>query len=664
MKHLGQFELFSRTVENKFVFSLFDLLLCGVILFVIVWRWRAHATQVAFRSQAFLFLSFTFLGASFAVGATSTGVLLFWGTRLSETSFDVVTHSLQAAAWVLLGASVYAYSPRIQQESGRPRGSMTLPLLIALSTGPRFSVLFPRPDLGASVVLDLMNLIFLVLVIILFYRRPLGGRHHGTAGAAFLFLAVCLHLASGRFDAAHSVVLWNLEQFAWLLSLFTFALAIGEASQDLFGKVFVRLQIAFILLASLMMLVMTQTEKTEYLDSIRSRSDRLAEFVRAHVDHFRQRNDSLPRILEREDFLHPLTLGFGDLPELKIVRIFAEGQMATFEITDNGVIRHELDTNASERTPGAPDEDQYFLIEALPLRVPRRGEVQFYGRREFLNRHIRKRIILIFSLFTGMVALSTLMIGLVVSGASATIREQEREIQQTQQQLMQASKLAAIGQLAAGVAHEINNPATTILSRTSFLLSQTGANYPESDREDLESVVAQAQRIAQITRGLLLFSRPQVLRIEPVPVQRVVEKSLRSVKDPLAAGHIAVEQNLPSGLPRVLADEDNLARALENIFRNAIDAMPQGGVLGIEAFPQDSSGSRLRLEISDTGCGIDGEKLARIFDPFFTTKEVGKGTGLGLSIVHGIIQEHDGKIDVESRPGAGTKFIIALPAEQ
>lgn len=663
MNPLGRFELFSRTVENKFVFTLFDLLLCGVILLVILWRWRARPTAVPLKSQVFLFLSFTFLGSSFAVGAVSAGALLFLGMRLATNFFDVLAQTFQTAAWLLLGASAYSTTPRIQKAPAASRGSVSVPLLFALATGPCFLPLFYRLDLHAGAALELMNLIVLVIAMALFYLRPLGGRHHGTAGVALLIVAACLHHASGRSDVTGSIIVWNLEQFVWLLSLFTFALAIGEASQDLFGKVFVRLQIAFILLASLMMLVMTQTEKAEYLDSIRSRSDRLAEFVRAHMDHFLQRSDAMPQILEREDFLQPLTLGFGDLPELKIVRILAEGQLATFEITENGSIRRGLETSDAGRSLEPLDPDKYFLIEALPLRVAPLGEVQFYGRREFLNRHIRKRILLIFSLFTGMVVLSTLMIGLVVHGASSTIRQQERKIQQAQQQLIQASKLAAIGQLAAGVAHEINNPATTILSRTSFLLSQSGANYPESDREDLETVVAQAQRIAQITRGLLLFSRPQVLRTAPVALHRVVEKGLRPVQDSFAAGQIVVEKNLPPDLPRVLADGDNLARALENIFRNALDAMPNGGVLRIAAALQDSSRSRVLLEISDTGIGIDAEKLGRIFDPFFTTKEVGKGTGLGLSIAHGIIQEHDGKIDVESRPGAGTRFIIALPAE-
>jgi signal transduction histidine kinase len=310
------------------------------------------------------------------------------------------------------------------------------------------------------------------------------------------------------------------------------------------------------------------------------------------------------------------------------------------------------------------DSGKYFLIHAIPLARAGPGSVEFYGTRDILDRHIRKRIVIIFSLFTGMVILSTFMIGLVVRGASATIQKQAREIEDTQQQLMQASKLAAIGQLAAGVAHEINNPATTILTRASFLLSDNEAALSASDREDLQAITAQAQRIARVTNNLLLFSRPQVRAIGPATLERLLENSLRLVRDALEANQIHVEKDLQPGLPRVLADEESLVRALDNLYRNAIDAMADGGRLRISARRDGKQPDKLLIEISDTGTGISPDDLARIFDPFFTTKEVGKGTGLGLSIVHGIISEHQGTITVESELGRGARFVISLPAKE
>ncbi len=665
MRFLGKLELFSRTIENRFVFDLFDLLLCGVIVLVILRGWRAHPEPVFGRTRFFLFLAFFLLGASFALGAALAGSILFFQRRLPEPPLDLLTHILQAGAWLLLAASIYLQPPHSRLEPRAPRSSPSLPFLLLAPLCLSPAAAFPRPSPTATTVLDLANLLLLAFTLVLFYRRPLGGRHIATGALMFVLLAGLFHLgASGVLGTTRAVIFWNLEQFTWSLSLFSFAVAIGEASRDLFDKVFVRLQIAFILLASLMILVITQTEKTEYLASIRGRSDQLAEFVRAHVNYFRQRNEALPAILEREDFLQRLTLGFGNLPELKIVRIAVDRQVVIFEIADTGGIQRRLEVLASARLLSPLDPDEYFLIHALPLAGAEAGEVEFYATQEFLNRHVRKRIILIFSLFTAMVALSTLMIGLVVRGASATIRQQAGEIEEGQRRLTHASKLAAIGELAAGVAHEINNPATTILSRATFLVSQESTNPAANDQEDLKAIVAQAERIAQITRGLLMFSRPQALNIKAVSIDRIINISLRSVEDLLTTGRIALEKHLRPDLPRVLADEDGLVRALENFFRNAIDAMPGGGTLRICTAKEDPWGTRVRLEIADTGIGIEGDNLGRIFDPFFTTKAVGRGTGLGLSIAHGIIKDHHGTISVESQPGAGTTFTIILPTEE
>ncbi len=649
MNFLEKLELFSPTVENRFVFQLFDVLLCGVIVLVIARTWRARLRPVPVRNQLFLFLTFCCLGASFALGAIFSGGFLFFQVHVPAAPFDFFSHLLQFVAWVLLAAAAYQRPLRDRVESSA--------LSISLVVIPAWRYLAGP----ANTALDIVNLFLLALALVVYYRRPLGGRGIGTSAVALLLIAALLHLgSSGARETRATVVLWNLEQLAWSLSLFTFALAIGETSRDLFDRVFVRLQIAFILLASVMILVITQTEKTEYVAGIRSRSEQLAQFVRAQVDYFRQRGEPLPAIVEREDFLERLAVGFGNLPELRVVRISAGTELAAFEIAGSGEIQRTLGTPPARGSLPKLDPDEYFSIHSLPLTVGR-GEVEFHGAREFLIRHIRKRIILIFSLFTGMVALSTLMIGLVVRGAGATIRRQAREIEETQRRLMQSSKLAAIGELAAGVAHEINNPVTTILSRASFLTSQVDS---AGDHEDLSAIVAQAQRIAQITKGLLVFARPQALDRKAVPIERIVETSLRSVKELLAGSQISVHTTVAPHLSPVMADEGNLVRALENLLRNAIDAMPDGGKLEIRAARDEASGERLRLEIADTGLGIPKEHLPRIFDPFFTTKEVGKGTGLGLSIVHGIVKEHRGNITVKSRLSGGTCFEITLPTEQ
>jgi signal transduction histidine kinase len=672
----GEIDMFSRTFDNVFVFNLFDLLLCGVIVLVIVRGWRARAVVTGTRNRLYLLLAFFCLGASFALGAIFSGAFLFFRRSFPESSYNLLIHALWASAWLMLIASAYQ-RPALSKS---PEGFYTrrsLPLLMLASLWLLVTILLAasfwleaagdrnRLYSGANLVLDGLNPFLLALALFSFHRRPLGGHNFAMWALMASSAAALLHLAS--YTEANTrvlTILWNLEQFSLSLALLTFALAISEIGRDLFDRVFVGLQITFILLASLMILVITQTEKAEYLANIRARSDELAEFVRANVDYLGHHNETLPVMIEREDFLQRAMLGFGHIPELKIVRIASGNDVATFEIEDGGEINQKLAALPATNLLSQLDAREYFLIHSIPLGEAGPGAVEFYGTREILDRHIRKRIIIIFSLFTGLVVLSTFLIGLVVRGASATIQKQAREIEETQQQLMQASKLAAIGQLAAGVAHEVNNPATTILTRASFLLSEDDANYSLSDREDLEAIMTQAHRIADITNNLLLFSRPQVRSIKPTPIDRVVENSLRLVAEALVASHIIVEKEFLAGLPRAMADEGSLLRAFENLYRNAIDAMADGGKLRIRAARDSGRPDRLRIDISDNGAGIDKDNLAHIFDPFFTTKEVGKGTGLGLSIVHGIIKENQGTIAVESEPGKGTTFHITLPVEE
>ncbi len=565
----------------------------------------------------------------------------------------------QAGAWLILATSVYP-SPRFRQSRAPIRGQLLFSFLL-LSL---FALLFLSGSFGnltpkLIMFLNLMNLILIAFTFVQIYRSPIDGRRYAAGALAMVFVAALLHLVSSLdWGDKASLIFWNLEQFAWSFSLFTCALAIGETSRSLSDKVFVRLQITFILLASVMLLVITQSEKSDYFASIRGRADQLAEFMRQHVDNLRQQNEPLSAIVARED-LSKAIREYDNLRELKIVRISADNQIVTLEIADNG----EVSTPNSLVSPSIRlDPEEYFLIHALPLKTSSTGNIAFYGSREFLDQHIRRRIVLIFSLFTITVALSTLMIGLVVRGAGAKIRGQAREIEKAQNQLYQSSKLAAVGELAAGVAHEINNPATTILSLSSFWVSQNGGQPVAVDPEDLKEVMTQAQRIARITTSLLEFSRPQILEMKLVSLDRVIDLSLRLVDDLLIANRISVRKNRPREM-MLQGDEDSLVRALENLYRNAIDAMPEGGVLSVAVLWEDRMRKRVRLEIADTGLGIQPDHLDRVFDPFFTTKEVGKGTGLGLSLVHGIVKEHQGTITIESQLGRGTKFIIVLPTE-
>jgi signal transduction histidine kinase len=661
MEPLQNLELFSRTFENRFIFNLFDVLVCGIIILLILRAWRAQTKTIPVRSQLLLLLAFSSLGAAFATKAILSGAFIFFRYRLPLAPFESVFHILQAVAWLLLALSVFEPSKSLQPKSataGRLSSFFLLSPLLVFLPGS-FAHLTPK----LMMFLNLANLILIAFTLVNLYRSPLGGRRYAAGALALVFVAASLHLISSlNLGNKASLVFWNLEQFGWSFSLFTCALAIGETSQDIFDKVFVRLQITFILLASVMLLGITQSEKSDYFAGIRGRADQLAEFIRADVDGLRQQNESLSAIVARDDLPRAIH-EFDDLPELKIVRIDTNGQIATLEIADNREVHSALTTLQSTTPALQLDPDEFFLIHALPLKSGSTGQVALYGSRDVLDQRIRRRIVLIFSLFTATVALSTLLIGLVVRGASAKIRGQASEIEKAQKQLYQSSKLAAVGELAAGVAHEINNPATTILSLSSFWVSENGGKPVVVDQEDLREVMTQAHRIARITASLLQFSRPQILEMKSVSLDRAIDLSLCLVDDLLTANRISVEKNLPRERLHVRGDEDSLVRALENLFRNAIDAMPDGGVLSLGVFWEDQMRKRVRLEVADTGSGIQKEDIDRVFDPFFTTKEVGKGTGLGLSIVHGIIKEHQGTITIESQLGRGTKFTIVLPTE-
>ncbi|MBI4386186.1 MAG: response regulator [Elusimicrobia bacterium] len=241
-------------------------------------------------------------------------------------------------------------------------------------------------------------------------------------------------------------------------------------------------------------------------------------------------------------------------------------------------------------------------------------------------------------------------------------RELEQKILQIQEmhlQLVQSEKLAAVGQLAAGIAHEINNPLTGILGFAEFLLQ--GDNLFAEQREDVEEILSESKRVRDIVQNLLKFSRPRKPKMEPVAVLEVLKPVLRLVQYDFRHAHLAIKMNVSEDPLWVFGDAAQIEQVFLNIVTNARQAMEgkKDGVLEIQA---KEAGQRVSIRFKDHGCGISPENLSRIFDPFFTTKPVGKGTGLGLSVSYGIIQQHKGMIRVESRPGAGSTFIVELPA--
>jgi two-component system, NtrC family, sensor kinase len=284
----------------------------------------------------------------------------------------------------------------------------------------------------------------------------------------------------------------------------------------------------------------------------------------------------------------------------------------------------EIERIEQEAT-GADGETRHWLVSKIPMRADERGEVS----------HV------------------------ITVGEDISARVEANRA------VARAEKLAAVGRLAAGVVHEINNPLATISACAEALESRLneGAfdSSPEVEdlREYLSLIRSEAFRCKSITNGLLDFSRTRAGEHLPVNLFEVISTAARLVAHQQRGAAIEIRIEVMEQLAPVLGDEGQLQQAVIALATNAIDAMPEGGRL---TFSGHNESGNVVISVGDTGVGIAPENLTKIFDPFFTTKEVGRGTGLGLAVCYGIVTEHGGRLDVQSAVGAGTTFTISLPA--
>lgn len=256
---------------------------------------------------------------------------------------------------------------------------------------------------------------------------------------------------------------------------------------------------------------------------------------------------------------------------------------------------------------------------------------------------------------------------------AAELDEAYQELKRTQEMLVQAEKMAAIGQLASGIAHEVKNPLGIILQCVNYLEPELGANG--GSHPDILQVMREAIHTAdKIIRGLLDFSRPAPLELKPTPIGTVIDASLALVHAQAEKQQVRVAREIATDLPPVLIDQNQMQQVFINLILNAFHAMAQGGRLTIRASTKPLTGMGRRAndafkvgdmalvcEVEDTGTGIPKDILPKVFNPFFTTKPPGEGVGLGLSITSSIIQGHRGVIRIESEEGRGTTVRIFLP---
>ena len=664
--------LFNRTSETQFIFNLLHLLLAGLTLLVLLHQMRGKGEKKPGRAEQMLWGGFLLFVLHFGLRTLYFAVQFFLQKNLEWAHFELGSHGLIACGTLLIVAGLLLPSFRDSRRLLRwtVRGvalvvlfmlaDVVLPWVFGTGTEATHSALMGGADLA---MLAIAGGGFFVLL-----RRGTLGSKSGPAAVALLGLASLLHLVAFITEARAGALTWNAEQHVITAALFAFAWFVGERGQNLLDRVFVRLNLTFIVLATLVMFVTSGMEKIQYFRLAQDRSMNLAEFLRGHVIFYHERGDSLEDIFAHSEVMRRVVVEFGTLPELREIHVHLDERQATFRYTSDWEIIQQIGSAEDHRESQGPygDSTDRFQILRLPFdELPgTANRLELFGTMDYVDRNVGVYIILIYLLFTGMVGVSILVIGFVVRDADRRLQQQYAEIQTSQRQLAQAAKLASIGELAGGVAHEINNPITAILSTASHLETRKTSEFSEREKKSLGMISREAQRVSRIVHNLLTFSRQSRLELLPVDVNDQLRMAVALVDHRLRGSPVEFRQELGDDLPMILGDANRLTEVFVNLLTNALDAMPEGGTLAVRtlANPQEKGG--VRIEVADTGSGIAAEDLPRIFDPFFTTKEPGKGTGLGLSISHGIVKDHKGEIWVHSTPGQGTTFYVTLPQKE
>jgi two-component system, NtrC family, sensor kinase len=252
----------------------------------------------------------------------------------------------------------------------------------------------------------------------------------------------------------------------------------------------------------------------------------------------------------------------------------------------------------------------------------------------------------------------------------ASLASARRDVQVIEERLIQADKLATFGQIAAGVVHELNNPLTSIVAYSDYLIRKAlgGAPAPDGDGADdierLRRISESANRMLRFTRDLMSYARPSTSATGPVVLQSVIDQAVAFCEHILAGAHMRVERQYGPDVLMVRGVSEQLVQVFVNLLTNASQAAPDGGGRVSIGTSVDPGARLVRIQVQDDGPGIQPENVSQVFAPFFTTKGDRHGTGLGLSIVKSIILAHDGNIHVDSDPGSGARFVIELPAWQ
>ncbi|MFB3917522.1 MAG: sensor histidine kinase [Terriglobales bacterium] len=654
------------TAETLLIFNLFHVLLAGLTLLVLLYQLRP-LKEPADLSDRLLAVVFALLVLRFALLTFSFGTRFFYGAGLQSLPLEHATHALLVCAFIILVATFEALSGNKRRVIPWMLLGCAGAIAITLLDGGLASRLWisgARPHSASMLMCDVVALAAIALSARAVVRNGLPSGRAYLAALALCALALVLHFACALESARAEVFLWEAEEVVLSASLFVFAWVVGERSPNLLDRIFVRLNLTFIVLASLIMLVTAGMEKYQYMRLAEQRSLQFAEFLRNEIN--RAKGEDFTEVLRHTSVSDRVIAEFANIPELRRVNVYLGSQQAIFGYTDSWLIKYEIRATTAVASDSAiPEPANSFQMVSLPLESSpvrnKANRIELLGTMDYIDRYIGKYIIFIYSVFTVVVVLATGIIGIIVAETDRQLKRKYTELEETHRQLTHAAKLASIGELAGGMAHEINTPITSILSLASHMAEDRSApGLTARQRSSLQLIANQAERVSRIVSGLLNFSRQSQLHLSQVEVAGVLETAITLIQHRLDDHGIRLERQITFGLS-VYADAGALTELVLNLLTNAIDAMPSGGTLVVEASSNSEGG--VRLAVKDTGVGILPEQMPRIFDPFYTTKEPGRGTGLGLSVSHGIVKKHGGEIWAESEPGAGTTFVVVLPAE-
>lgn len=662
-------QLANRTAETQFIFSLFHLLLAGLTL--LLWLHQLRNPRADRRPEYTWLLpgGFLLLVLQFGLATLYFGMEFFFRRELEWRGLEGIARGLIACGLLLVTAGLNDDDPghnlplrhRLGTAYAVIAGLVLLDFVVPRLPSSLGKFAAPLPLL----LIDLLAFTAVVLGMRALIKVKNSGWKSNLIALGFAGIGLLLHHTPALVSHKAGILFWNAEQHVLSCALFAFAWAAGEHSRNLLDRIFVRLNLTFIVLASMIMLMTAGMEKYQYLRLTEERSMELAEFIRGHVVYYRTQGENLEDILGHKQVLRRIVSGFSTLPELREVDIYVGGRRASFRYSPDWEIHEEIQPVAA-RVPEPMPLDRAGSFQMVSLRIGGATDagdrVDFRGSMDLINEYIGKYLIMIYSLFTVMVALASTVVGIIVNDADRQLRQQFAELQQTQQQLAQAAKLASIGELAGGMAHEINTPITSILSLASHLAENDNQELGTRQRKSLQLVAQEAERVSRIVGNLLTFARRSRLEVSRVDVPELLDTATQLIQFRLRDGTIRLRSELEANLPPVLGDAGRLTEVFVNVLNNAIDAMPERGLLTLRACSTPAPEKTVRIGITDTGCGIPATQLPLIFDPFFTTKEPGRGTGLGLSISHGIIKDHGGQIWAESQPGVGTTLWVTLPA--